>query len=160
MNDWNEIASSADIEYLLDQYGGFHDSCLVEMFYRSGCYVKENGTMVLAPLDCQELHMIFHSQWYKEPLELCFNGVRKCNLVGSENWFSADIFDCHLAYHGDLLTGRDDPLIVWADFAGFSPTLYSCDKLLQEPDATHEPDVTFVIAEKLKWRFITDPHEM
>ena len=154
MNNWNEITSSVDINYLLDQYGGFHDSCLVEMFYRSGYSVQENGAMVLGSLDDHELHMIFHSQWYKQPLELCFNGVRKCNLVGFESYFSADILDCHLAYHDDLLTGRDDPLIVWADFAGFSPTLYSRDKLL------HEPDATFVIAEKLKWRFITDPQEM
>lgn len=152
MSGWNEITSVADINYLLDQYGGFHDSCLNAMFYHSGSYV-DRRFMYSAPSEEHELHMIFHSQWYEQPLELCFNGVRKCQLIGFESSYFVEILDCYLAYHNDLIAGRDDPLIVWANYDGFSPASYFYDRLL------HEPDITYVVAEKLKWRFITDAQE-
>lgn len=153
MGGWNIIASAADIDKLLDQYGGFHDSCLVELYYRSGSYVDHSNAMIFGPREGHELHIVFHSQWYKQPIELCFNGIRQCNIVGFQDNYFLEILDCHLAYHNDLITGRDDPLIVWADFAEFSPSHYSLDKIL------HEPAVTYVIAEKLKWRFIADNHD-
>ena len=121
MESWNVVSSDADINELLEQYGGFHDSCLVDLFYRSGAHVNENNAMFFGPPVGYELWLTFHSQWYKEPLELCFIGVRRCNIVGFQDRYGAEILDCYLAYHTDLITGRDAPLIVWADYADFSP---------------------------------------
>ena len=151
MSDWHEIKSTADIDALLDQYGGFHDSCLVELYYRSGAYVDKDNAMVCEPRASYEMHMVFHSQWYKNPLELCFNGVRKFNIVGFQDNYFCEILDCYLAIHTDLIKGRDDPLIVWADDYGFSPYQVRQERLMLEPDTT------YVVAHNLKWRFITDP---
>ena len=150
MNDWYEIKSTTDIDKLLDQYGGFHDSCLTELYYRSGAYVDSNNAMICEPQASYELHMVFHSQWHKKPLELCFNGVRELHIAGFQDNYFCEILDCYLAFHTDLIKGKDDPLIVWADFDGFSPYQIRQENLL------HEPAETYVIARNLKWRFITD----
>ena len=150
MNDWKEIRSDTDIDDLLDQYGGFHDTCLVELYYRSGTYVNQQNAMIMEPAESFCLHMIFNSQWFKKPLELCFSGVRRCNIAGFQDRYFGEILDCHLAFHTDLIAGHDEPLIVWADFDGFSPTSYSEDRLLDEPMTA------FVVASSLKWRFRDD----
>ena len=151
MNDWNQIRSKADIDFLLAEFRGFHDSCLVELHYRSGSYVNQNNAMACGSPEEHELHMIFHSQCYKQPLELelCFTGVRKCSFAGFQENYFCEILDCHLAFHTDLIKHRDTPLIVWADWSGFSPKSFVEDELL------HEPMSTYVIAEQLRWRFMT-----
>ena len=149
MNSWNIISSPDDINNLLESYGGFHDSCLVSVSYRSGTHVTNENAMSFGPSNAFELYMTFHSQWYKKPLELFFTGVRRCSIVGFQNNYFSEILDCYLTYHTDLFAGRDEQLIVWADFAGFSPSSESHEKVL------HEPATTYVIAEQLKWRFVS-----
>ena len=148
MHSWNAVNSSNDIHDLMESFGGFHDTCLVDVFYRSGAHVTKDNAMVFEPSSEYVLFMTFHSQWYKESLELCFTGVRRCNIVGFQNNYFCEILDCYLAFHTDLVSGRDDPLIVWADFAGFSPCRNAQESVL------HEPATTYVIAEQLKWRFV------
>lgn len=45
MGKWNEVNSQTDIDYLLGEYLGFHDSCLTELSYKSGAYVGEDNAM-------------------------------------------------------------------------------------------------------------------
>ena len=149
MHSWNAIHSKRDIQNLLEAYGGFHDACLVDVFYRSGARVTDQNAMVFGPSDDHVMFMTFHSQWHKEPLELCFTGVKRCNIVGFQSNYSSEILDCYLAFHTDLITGHDDPLIVWADYAGFSPYSDSESAFLSEPATT------YVVAEKMKWRFVS-----
>ena len=147
MNDWKVIQSDADSKDLLDNYGGFHDTCLVELNYRSGAYVNRQNAMIFEPAECFCIQMIFNSQWHKKPLELCFHGVRKFHIAGFQDNYYCEILDCHLAFHSELIAGRNEKLIVWADVSGFSPTCYSEDRLLKEPMTS------FVVASSLKWRF-------
>lgn len=42
---WNEIKNEIDIENLMREYSGFHDSCIVSVSYHSGAYVDDNGGM-------------------------------------------------------------------------------------------------------------------
>ena len=149
---WNEIKNEVDIENLMEEYCDFHDSCIVSINYHSGAYVDDKGDMLNGELLEHSIEMILHSQWNK-PIELRFTGVRKCNIVGFLDDYFCDIFGAYLDFHSDLLGGtRDDKLIVWADFGGFDPTEYK----EETPISTNGNCCTYVIAEKLFWRIITE----
>ena len=146
MSEWNIIKTSADIDILIKEYYGFHDTCLVETYYKTGEFVDKNNAMHVASRNKKELHMIFHSQWKDTPLELCFTGVKQCRFGGWTESYGPEILDCHLAIHKDLFLPRlNDPLIVWADEMCFSPK--------DDIEILREPPVSFVIATDLKWRF-------
>ena len=146
--EWNEINNREDIEYLIKEYCGFHDSCLVELNYKSGTSVDNEGNMGFGMPEDRKLHMIFQSQCAKNVLELCFTNVKKFHIVGWQEHYSCDIFDCYLDIHNDLISGRDDNLIVWADNEGFNPKEEVIRYILNEPMDT------YVIASHLKWRFL------
>lgn len=73
--------------------------------------------------------------------------MRKYCIAGWQDYYACDISDCYLKIHTDLLSGRDDPFIVWADNEGFSP--YD----VPDRDLLAEPAASYVIAAELKWRF-------
>ena len=149
---WNEIKNEIDIENLMNEYSGFHDSCIVSINYHSGAVVDDDGTMANGELLEHSIEMILHSQCNK-PIELCFTGVRKCNIVGWEDNCFCDIFGAYLNFHSDLLgKTRDDKLIVWADWDGFDPIKYSEEK----PLSANGEYCTYVISEKLFLRIMTD----
>lgn len=142
---WFDVSSKDDIDTLLNEYYGFHDSCIVSVQYVSGATVDDAGSM--GGMGNNYLIIRFDSQmppFYKQPekktLELKFSGVRRLNLIGIQDNYFCDIFDCYLAFYQDY--------IVWADTECFNPLEYSEDKLL------HEPMDTFVIADHLAWRFV------
>lgn len=149
---WNEINTAADIEALLIQYAGFHDSCIVSVNYNSGATVDANGTMTYGGIIGHTVNMILHSQW-KGRIELRFTGVRKCNIVGWQDNYFCDIFDAHIAFHTDLLGAtRDDRLIVWADCAGFKPEKYTEEKIISPSGRNY----TYIVAEKMFWKMLTE----
>ncbi len=149
---WNEIKNENDIESIMNEYGGFHDSCIVSVNYHSGAYVDDNGGMANGELLEHSVEMVLHSQW-NNPIELHFIGVRKCSIVGWQDNYFCDIFGAYLSFHTDLLgKTRDDKLIVWADYENFNPTNYIEEKLIS-PNAAN---CTYIIAEKLLWRIITE----
>ena len=88
---WNEIKSEIDIENLMKEYSGFHDSCIVSINYHSGAFVNDKGAMANGELLEHSIEMVLHSQCNK-PIELRFTGVRKCNIVGWEDNYFCDIF--------------------------------------------------------------------
>ncbi len=149
---WNEIKNENDIESLMGEYGGFHDSCIVSVNYQSGAYVDDNGGMANGELLEHSVEIVLHSQW-NNPIELRFIGVRKCSIVGWQDNYFCDIFGAYLSFHTDLLgKTRDDKLIVWADYENFNPTNYIEEKLIS-PNAAN---CTYIIAEKLLWRIMTE----
>ncbi len=149
---WNEIKNEIDIENLMNEYSGFHDSCIVSINYHSGSFVDDKGAMANGRLLEHSVEMILHSQCNK-PIELRFTGVRKCNIVGWEDNYFCDIFGAYLSFHSDLLgKTRDDKLIVWANWGGFNPTNYTEEKTI----STNAQHCTYVIAEKLLWRIMME----
>ena len=144
---WNEVKTQADIEDLMRQYGGFHDSCLVSLSYQTGESVDPEGAMGFGGPEDHVLSMLFHSQWEPRPLLLRFTGVRRFSAGGWQDRYSSDIFECSLNIYTDLITGRDAPLIVWTDNPGFSPKTPDPRRVLDEPYTT------WVIASALQWRW-------
>lgn len=46
--NWIKINNSTDIENLMDLFGGFHDSCLKELYMWTEAFVDENLSMSMA----------------------------------------------------------------------------------------------------------------
>ena len=149
---WNEIKNEADIQNLMKEYSGFHDSCIISIDYHSGAFIDNKRYMGYGGLLDYRIEMILHSQLNK-PIELRFTGVRKCNIVGWEDNYFCDIYSAYLNFHNDLLgKTRDDRLIVWANWDGFNPINYTEEETI----STNGKHVTYVIAEKLFWRIMTE----
>lgn len=149
INEWHGIFNQKDIDDLFYAYGGFHDSCITSVNFKSGISVDNERTMLFDDPDKWELHMIFHSQWNDYALELCFNGVRSFHLTGIQDNYGNDIFDASIKFYDNLLPCRYQmPAqgIVWADREDFDPK--NIDFQLNEPADT------YVIAHSLKWRLI------
>lgn len=129
-----EVKNDSDIDRLMEEYGGFHDTCIVSVSYRSGASVDENGAMRDGNADEHTLSLILHSQWSK-PIVLTFSGVRAVQIAGFRERYFCNIDEAYIAFRTDLLgKTRDDRLIVWADWGDLN-----------------NKDCTYVIAEKIFW---------
>ena len=143
---WNQIKEQKDIDFLLDEYFGFHDSCICNAGYKSGAEVDDNGHMHGVSNDCALIMRfdsqmpLFHKQPEKASLELKFSGLRQLNLIGYQENYFCDISSCYLAFYKNY--------IVWSDNDYFDPDNLQKTQLLEEPMST------FVIADKMEWRFV------
>lgn len=125
--EWHEV------KYLLEEYCGFHDSCLVELNYKSGTYIDEEGSMNFGTNKERELHMIFQSQCTEKVLELYFTDVKRFHVGDLQEDYNCEIFQCYLGIDSDLNINED--LIVWADNENFNPR-----KVI---DGLNEPSTTY-----------------
>ena len=149
MSQWHQVQIQSDIDQLLETYGGFHDSCIVSLHYVSGTYVDDDNAMVFGSDDDFVLNIVFQRQWEPKGLELCFSGVRRFHITALQDNYFDDIYEAYLAFHDGILPAKycaPDRVIVWADDAGF------CVNELSE--APTEPDLSYVIATRLKWRIV------
>ena len=123
MDKWKKIVSQEDIDELLRAYGGFHDSCIVSLNYRSGAFVDKESAMHFGSSTDRELRVV---------------------LTGWQENYMCDIFDAYLAFHDGLLPGEPGRVIVWADGCGFD---------INRLDSTVcEPAYTYIVSNMLKWR--------
>ncbi|MCM1226210.1 MAG: hypothetical protein NC320_02140 [Clostridium sp.] len=133
------VKSDDDISKLMEEFGGFHDSCIVSVNYESGNFVDSDHAMGSGDLLEHKVTMILHSQ-FCPPIEMIFEGVRKCSIVGWRDNHFCNIYGADLEFRNDMLgKTKDDNLIVWASIEEFTK------------DET--VDTTYIIAETLKWRF-------
>jgi hypothetical protein len=130
---WEKIESKADIDKLLDTFGGFHDSCLREAHVWTGHYVTDELAMVCDDQLDTHIRMLFQRQAAgTSAIEILFDQVIRFNLVPSPENYVSIIFDA-------TLLSRDDA-IYWAETAGWTPG--SADR----------DGVTWVAAKAMSWR--------
>lgn len=145
MSGWKAVRDQADIQALLEVYGGFHDACLVSLAYTSGNNVNENYAMGLN-LERQEVRMVFHRQEAPKKLELCFTKPQFVHIAcPGERWFG-EMLDAYLSFCQDVLPNRPDPSIVWANWDGFDPASIS--------RGSYDPNESFLVADGLHWRIL------
>lgn len=113
MSEWKKIRTQEDIDFLKNEYCGFHDSCIVSAHFETGSHVDENGTMKDGDECDKVLCVSFDSQAVKKKLELRFWGVRNFGFVGWQKDCFCDINGCYLNIDSDL--------IIWSDSELFSP---------------------------------------
>lgn len=148
---WQEVRNNAEIADLMEQFGGFHDSCITGIVYESGAYVDKKNCMRMGEALPYSVTLRLQSQWCK-PIELLFLGVRKCSIVGYPCGWFCNLYGAHLAFHTDLcgnMTGITgvERLLVWADDSDFRPADY------RETTLPDQNSYTYIIAERLFWQF-------
>ncbi len=149
---YNVIKTKEDIDKLMQEYSGFHDSCIVSVSYHSGAKVDKCGAMSNGGVSEHTAEIILHSQW-KNPIKLKFTGVRKCSIVGWQDNYFCDIFGAYIGFHTELLgDARDDRLIVWADYDCFDPAEYHEEEIISQSGN----NCTYIIAEGLSWEIIEE----
>ena len=149
MTEWKNVDNKDDINNLLEEFAGFHDSCIVQLYYETGNYVTKDYAMVFSTPDEYKLHIILQSQWNDLAVDLCCIGVRRMNIVGLQDNYDANIFDSYLDFHHNILPSRyqaSSKVIVWADDCNFDVN--------NIPNVLEEPATSYVIASSLKWKKI------
>lgn len=108
LEGWNYIESNSDIEWLMEEYGGFHDSILKEMSYISGEYVDDKG-MRLNEIGNKQIKLIYNSDWAEE-IEMVLLSPRICHVIpGEENdmsvLYDASMFikDCVVYFYDSYI---------------------------------------------------------
>ncbi len=131
--EWINVHSQADVDYLLDRFGGFHDSCLREMHVWTEHWVVEDLAMAAPGHLDTHVRILFQRQ-FREPsaIEMLFSQVTRLNLVPSPENYDSIIFDATLLIRGDT--------IYWSDDAGWSPDDPQCHRS------------TWIAAKQLCWR--------
>ena len=115
MGDWHKIELQEDIDFLMETYGGFHDSCIVSLSFQSGAFVDNDMVMHFGGPNERILSVICQSQWEPKTIELQFSGLRQMHIVGWQDNYLCLILDAYLAFHNGLLPGSPDRVIVWSD---------------------------------------------
>ena len=95
LDGWNYIETQADIDALMNQFGGFHDSVIREIHYISGDYKLEDGSMQFAQACQKKIQMIFDSDW-SDSIELVFEAPRVLQLVPPGENYLADLYDASI----------------------------------------------------------------
>ena len=131
---WNEINNNNDINYFMNKICFFHDSCIKEMKYLSGAYVKENLSMY--PINNRRaLRVVIQRQSEKlSMIELEFLGLKYLRLVPNDENYTCEILDSTMVLKNDSF--------YWCDCGG-----------LAESDL-ESYEGTVVCASKVRWRTI------
>lgn len=146
MDKWCKIKTQEDIDLLMETYGDFHDSCIVSLSFQNGTFVDDDMTMHFGSAKEKVLSVIFQRQWNPKTIELQFSGLRQMRLVGWQDNYSCDISSAYLAFHGDLLPGSPDRVIIWSDTDWFD--------VKKIDNSITEPADTYIVANELRWRII------
>jgi hypothetical protein len=143
--NWVPVNTPMDIAALMDAYSGFHDSCIISANYISGAYVDDRFAMhgknrdctLVLRLDSQMAANAVHP--WKKTIEMKFIGLRRMYLTGYEDNYFCEILSCYLTFHQNW--------ILWSDQDDFDPDRSNPSSLFEEPMTT------FVLADRLEWRF-------
>ena len=103
---WHELNSQNDIDNFMKETAGFHDSCIVELNYKSGNFVEESGAMYLTTEPY--MYITFHSQMAKFPaFEMELGMLDRFSIM----------FDlkCTLEIYDVLFEKRDDGFYWYSD---------------------------------------------
>ena len=129
---WNEIKNETDIQFLKTLYGGFHDSCLRDIYISTGDYVDQKLAMNLENRTSASL--LFQRQFHPDTvLELKFHDVQQFNYKVVPDNYNAVIYDATLEIK--------DGLFYWADY--------------EEWDI-NDNDGVWISGKKLFWRLRPD----
>ena len=130
---FHTITCREDINYLMEQFSYFHDSCLFKIEYISGAYVTEN--LEMNPINNERvLKLIFQSQESSvHSIELEFKGLLSLCLVPAEPSYTCELYDAALLIEKNK--------VYWADSAEFF-------------DKKTDYKGTWLCAESLRWRVL------
>ena len=103
------------------------------------CIIIDNKDFKLTVIFDSQL-LPFYNEISKKSIELVFTGLHRLNLTGYREKYLSEIYSCYLSFYENF--------IVWSDDERFEPYNCSTNNLFDESIPT------FVLADKLKWRFL------
>ncbi|PEL07729.1 hypothetical protein [Bacillus sp. AFS017336] len=131
---WNEIITTEDIKKLQMLFGGFHDSCLKELYLWTGSYVDDDLSMAMS--SGTNVRILFQRQFENtSAIELMFEGVKQFHLSPSPEDYDSVIYGASLLI--------EDGLIYWADDSSWSPK------------KNIDYDVSWISSKGLRWRDVS-----
>lgn len=132
MANYIEIKNDKDIEELMREFNGFHDSCIKELTYYSGGYVGEDGSMY--PVNSSRcVKVVFQSQCAEERvIEVKFEKIRKLNLLPRDEEYDCIIYEASLK--------KIDGMYFWSEWDNFK---------IEDLEKEYG---TYISAEKVSWR--------
>jgi hypothetical protein len=139
-----KIKTQDDINYLMEKYCGFHDSCIVKIRYESGLRVDDENSMHFPEEEGHNMIVVFQSQIVRGHLELHFKGVRRFYLSARTENYLNEIFDAHISFFSEKINGEDKNLIIWADCSDFDLEKINID--------LSKPEASFILADELSYR--------
>jgi hypothetical protein len=106
--EFNLVKTQEDIDYLLNKFHDFHDSCIVSVNYKSGAYVDKSNFSMNPLNTARTLSVIFQSQ-FKDcySIEIVFNKLVKFKLEPHDENYDCIIFDAMLKKVEDLFLWSD-----------------------------------------------------
>lgn len=109
---WNYIETQYDIDQLMNQTAGFHDSIIKTINYVSGGYVEINKSMQACD-SLRKATFIIDSQ-ISDSIEIVFEGITALNIRPAADNCSAEIYqaslfiqDCLIFFSDDIVTAFD-----------------------------------------------------
>lgn len=107
--NWNKINSSTDIENFMDLFGGFHDSCLKELYMSTETFVDEDLSMSMSVNLDTCVRVLFQRQ-DRDPsaIELLFKGVTHFHIHPREDGQDSIIYGAKLVLKEGLFYWAED----------------------------------------------------
>ena len=135
--NWHELKEESDIKDLLERFDYFHDGCLREMHMWTGTYVDEDLSMTVPGGLDTNVKMLFQRQDSSpSAIELLFEGVTSIHIIPTPENQDSIILDAIIL--------KRNGYFYWADDSYFYP------------GKGMENSVSWIAAEKLKWREAND----
>ncbi|MEH6940031.1 hypothetical protein V7056_19630 [Bacillus sp. JJ664] len=132
--EWKEIKTSDDIKKLQMVFGGFHDSCLKELYLWTDSYVDEDLSMAMT--SGTNVRILFQRQFENtSAIELLFEGVKQFHMSPPPEDYDSIIYGASLLI--------EDELIYWANDSSWSPT------------NNIDYDVSWISSKRLRWRDVS-----
>ncbi|WP_017811932.1 hypothetical protein [Paenibacillus shenyangensis] len=135
---WQQINNQEDIDHIMTRFGGFHDSCIKELYIWTGHHVDEDLSMSVPMQRDYKVRLLVQRQ-YANPtaIELMFDELVQLYIKPSpENYDS-------IIYGANFLC--KDGLFYWADDREWTP------------EKAHQyQDVNWICSNKMKWREVNE----
>ncbi|MCB2410779.1 hypothetical protein [Hymenobacter lucidus] len=133
---WTLLQSQADVDYLMEVYRGFHDSCIKEIAVQNREFVDERLAMGFG--NQTFVRMLFQSQFRKASvIEILFEDVVRFNWIQDER--NADTG----------LSMLMAAVCYWQD-----DTLYWAEDMDWSVDAEDKNDYRWIAAKQGRWRIV------
>lgn len=131
--EFKEIKNEEDMQVLMKEFSCFHDSCIKEIKYISGCYVDKDRSM--QPINnVRKVVILFQSQMAQNrTLEMHFEKISKMFLQPQDE--------------------RYDGIIYEASIKQFDNLFYWCDWENLKKEDIEIVEGTWISAERIIWRF-------
>lgn len=134
--NYKEIETEEDIKELMEEFCYFHDSCIKEMNYVSGCYVDVNRAM--QPINVNRtVEIIFQSQMSDcRTIQVQFDKIKKLNLEPRDEEYDAIIYGASLI--------KVNMAFYWSEWENL------------KTEDINSSRGTWIAAERIRWKKLND----